>query len=61
MSGTDKQIIIEALGGGPVQVGTAAPERSLFMLMVIRWVSSLGSPLQCDVVSSLTCKTPPFT
>ena len=25
MSGTDKQIIIEALGGGPVQVGTGGP------------------------------------
>ena len=25
MSGTDKQIVIEALGGGPVQVGTGGP------------------------------------
>ena len=25
MSETDKQIVIEALGGGPVQVGTGGP------------------------------------
>ena len=50
MSGTDKQIVIEALGGGPVQIGAGGPAPAGSVTLPLRTVVVVVNPAEPEEV-----------